>query len=138
MKIISWNCRGLARPQAERAVRALIRRHNPNCVFLMETKVSAEVMESFWRRLGFAQGVAVDAVGLAGGICLFWRTELRMVISKVTGSCISGSITEVSNDKVWSFFAIYGPPYVDKKEEFWKQSDHIYHKMKKGESFLFI
>ena len=86
MKFISWNCRGLARPQAKRALRALIRKHNPICVFLMETKVNSVFMEACWRRLGFTEGVDYDPMGLAGGVCMFWRSSMRIQVNKVSVS----------------------------------------------------
>jgi exonuclease III len=38
MKILSWNCRGLGKMSAVRALRKLINTHQPDIVFLTETK----------------------------------------------------------------------------------------------------
>jgi exonuclease III len=37
MKLLSWNCRGLGKPAAVRALRKLTKAHHPDIVFLIET-----------------------------------------------------------------------------------------------------
>jgi exonuclease III len=39
MKILSWNCRGLGKPSAVRDLRQLIKTHQPDLIFLSETKL---------------------------------------------------------------------------------------------------
>jgi exonuclease III len=39
MKLLSWNCRGLGKASAVRALRKLILTHRPDMVFLTETKL---------------------------------------------------------------------------------------------------
>lgn len=41
MKILVWNCRGAARPSFVRVMKKLIKRHKPNVVALLETRVLA-------------------------------------------------------------------------------------------------
>jgi exonuclease III len=38
MKLLSWNCRGLGKPSAIRALKKLLQCHQPSIVYLMETK----------------------------------------------------------------------------------------------------
>jgi exonuclease III len=38
MKLLSWNCRGLGKPSAIRALKKLLQSHQPSIVYLMETK----------------------------------------------------------------------------------------------------
>ncbi|KAL0378395.1 UNVERIFIED_CONTAM: LINE-1 retrotransposable element O protein [Sesamum radiatum] len=40
MKILAWNCRGLARPTARRMLRDLLQSHKPDIIFLCEVKTS--------------------------------------------------------------------------------------------------
>jgi exonuclease III len=39
MKIISWNCQGLGNPKTVRAFKKLMQTHQPDIIFLMETKL---------------------------------------------------------------------------------------------------
>jgi exonuclease III len=55
MKLLSWNCRGLGKPAAVRALKLLTQAHHPDIVFLSETKLlSSELSKktnSFGNRL---------------------------------------------------------------------------------------
>lgn len=73
MTIFLWNCRGLARGPAVRALRALIRKEDPALLFLMETKISSEALNRTARNLGFISFVSVPSVGTRGGLALLWR-----------------------------------------------------------------
>ncbi|KAA3484968.1 BEACH domain-containing lvsC [Gossypium australe] len=49
IKIISWNVHGLGNPWAVRRLQFLLKQHNPDMVFLMETKVDSKRMERIRR-----------------------------------------------------------------------------------------
>ncbi|GLT54752.1 hypothetical protein SLA2020_279240 [Shorea laevis] len=53
MKFIAWNCRGLGRGTAMRALRSLIRTHRSDLVFLCEVKLNAPSVQRKLLRLGF-------------------------------------------------------------------------------------
>ncbi|XP_026447410.1 uncharacterized protein LOC113347933 [Papaver somniferum] len=42
MKILTWNCRGLARPSFRRVMKQLIKKHKPSVVALLETRTITE------------------------------------------------------------------------------------------------
>ncbi|KAA3490758.1 BEACH domain-containing lvsC [Gossypium australe] len=78
MKIISWNVRGLGNPRAVRRLRHLLKQHNPDMVFFMETKINDKRMERIRRRCGFVNGIDMGAEGLRGGLCLAWKEEIKV------------------------------------------------------------
>lgn len=53
MKILSWNCRGLGSPEAVPVLRNLLRFHNPDLVFLIETLATARKIEEVRRKICF-------------------------------------------------------------------------------------
>lgn len=65
-----WNCRGLCRAAAVRTLRHFVRNHNPDFLFLAETK-SAAVSDSM-HRIGFFHFVVHPPVGRKRGsfVCL--------------------------------------------------------------------
>jgi exonuclease III len=63
MKLLAWNCRGLGRGTAARALRSLIRTHKPDLLFLCETKLSASSIQRKLHRLGFPFLSQLPAVG---------------------------------------------------------------------------
>ncbi|KAA3479287.1 reverse transcriptase [Gossypium australe] len=79
MKIISWNVCGLGNPRAVRRLQFLLKQHNPDMVFLMETKVDSKRMERIRRRSGFVNG-------------LMWEQKDRGVGSILRGGKISESV----------------------------------------------
>jgi exonuclease III len=46
MKLLSWNCRGLGKPDAVRALRQLTKAHHPDIVFLIETKLQSSELSA--------------------------------------------------------------------------------------------
>jgi exonuclease III len=64
MKFLAWNCRGLARGPTTRALRALIRTHRPDLLFLSETKVPSIRYQPLLFGLGFMSWLEVSPVGL--------------------------------------------------------------------------
>lgn len=76
MLIISWNCRGLGRLAAKRSLKSLVRQHRPDCIFILETKLSKEQTLVTFERLGYSHCFISPARGRAGGIALGIREGL--------------------------------------------------------------
>ncbi|KAF4376060.1 hypothetical protein F8388_022581 [Cannabis sativa] len=120
LRCLSWNCRGLRRPTAERTLRGLLRDTNVDMMFLSETKVGEDFMVNILNRLGFINSVCIPSVGIGGGFFLAWRmgvdiqhitnmeTGFNVIFPKSRGFC------------KWHLFCVYGTPYSDSKEEFWR------------------
>jgi exonuclease III len=53
MKLIAWNCRGLARASAIRSLRAKVRKHSPDILYLSETKIPPSAAYFILNGLGF-------------------------------------------------------------------------------------
>uniref|UniRef100_A0A803NMC8 CCHC-type domain-containing protein n=1 Tax=Cannabis sativa TaxID=3483 RepID=A0A803NMC8_CANSA len=123
MICLSWNCRGLARDPTPRAISAWARRYKVDCIFLMETKASKSYMEDLSRKLGFSNIVSVGAVGLAGGSCLMWNNNLNLVVNYYAEGFFDTTVWDFQNQFYWKFYAVYGTPYLNVKEVFWKSME---------------
>jgi hypothetical protein len=53
MKLIVWNCRGLARVSTIRSLWAKVRKHSPNILYLSETKIPPSAACIILNGLGF-------------------------------------------------------------------------------------
>jgi exonuclease III len=53
MKILAWNCRGLARASTIRSLRAKVRKCSPDILFLSETKIQPSAACIILNGLGF-------------------------------------------------------------------------------------
>jgi hypothetical protein len=50
-----------------------VKEKRPSLVFLMETKLQANCLETIKVRAGFESVFVVDCVGRSGGLALMWR-----------------------------------------------------------------
>uniref|UniRef100_A0A803NZ18 Reverse transcriptase domain-containing protein n=2 Tax=Cannabis sativa TaxID=3483 RepID=A0A803NZ18_CANSA len=119
MRCLSWNCRGLRRPAAERTLRGLVRESNADLIFLSETKVDEISMIQVVVRLGFENHSCIPAKGLAGGFCVAWKSGRGCSISQIfeAGFCIR--IMSLGCSEPWFLFCMYGTPYPALKNEYW-------------------
>lgn len=53
MILVSWNCRRLSQSSVCRTIKALIGDYNPDCIYLMETKLNASLTTTIVHKLGF-------------------------------------------------------------------------------------
>jgi exonuclease III len=119
MTILSWNCRGLGRPRAVRALNCLVKEKRPTLVFLMETKLRKKKMELIRCKLGFKGMFVVDCIGRRGGLALMWEEDFFMDIQNYSQHHINGVIRTQPNSIPWKFTSFYGNPDVTKRHEFW-------------------
>jgi hypothetical protein len=80
--ILSWNVRGLNRPDKRMMVRNLLRQWHVDIVCLQETKlelISKRVINSIWG-CPYVDWCYVAAIGAIGGILLMWD---KRVVSRL-------------------------------------------------------
>ncbi|GLT49114.1 hypothetical protein SLA2020_226930 [Shorea laevis] len=68
MKIISWNCRVLAKSGFHKYVMDLKRLHNLFSLLILETKLFGKDAKNQAASLGFPKHCVVDSEGLVGGL----------------------------------------------------------------------
>ncbi|XP_059431505.1 uncharacterized protein LOC132165008 [Corylus avellana] len=125
MKIISWNCRGLGNLRTVRELCRLVKQKQPIMVFLMETKLRKEKMESIRCKLEFASMFVVESVGKSGGMALLWGEDVNVTIQNFSQRHING-VVKISDDGVpWKFTGFYGHPEVAKRSESWALLQHL-------------
>ncbi|KAL7180774.1 hypothetical protein ACSBR1_039769 [Camellia fascicularis] len=73
MKILLWNCRGIANPHFCRLLRDLVNEYHPLLVIIMETRVEGTRGRSLASNMGFSSVHISEPVGFAGGIWLLWN-----------------------------------------------------------------
>lgn len=78
MKILSWNCCGMAAATTVNELKDLYKRNMPAIVFLLETRVRSHKVNNFKRKLGYKHAFTVDPIGLLGGLCLLWTNQIEI------------------------------------------------------------
>lgn len=88
MKIISWNCQGFINSQPVLDLYRLVRDKRPFIAFLMETKIKQNLMEKVKMKLGFFNALAINPVGMKGGVTLLYCKDAEVDIINFSNSHI--------------------------------------------------
>lgn len=116
MRLIGWNCRGLGRPRAVRALKDLIASHKPAIVGLSEPKLSVHRWDSLRVAIGFRNCFSIDSVGKSGGMALLWHEDVDVTVCSFSKWHID---VVVEGDKSFRLTYFYGNPRVDRRKESW-------------------
>ncbi|KAF5446365.1 hypothetical protein F2P56_032000 [Juglans regia] len=119
MKLISWNCRGIACPCAIHSLWAIIRTHNLEALFLSETLLSSVNTATIVNRLGFSHHVYMPPSGKWGGLLFLWRMGLDVEIVNSASNIISVLIYSDPAHCPWMLNIIYCLAKFSKKLKFW-------------------
>ncbi|KAA3477251.1 Endonuclease/exonuclease/phosphatase [Gossypium australe] len=96
----SW----VGEPTGSSEAALLVKQHNPQLVFLIETKLDKNRMQRVKRRCGFMSGVEVEAGGSRG---VFLNGTLMLLLRRIMLR------------KEWRFTGLYGSPYLKDKNTVW-------------------
>ncbi|GLT65286.1 hypothetical protein SLA2020_377250 [Shorea laevis] len=120
MKLLSWNCRGFARATAVRTLRALCRIHNPDVIFLCETKVPLFEAHNPLARMGFPLILQVPSVGLKGGLLIACKlgTDIEPVV--LNRHQISFLVFSDPTSTPWQITCAHAPSAGADRDDFWK------------------
>jgi exonuclease III len=120
MKLLTFNCRGLASPQKKSALKQSVTLHQPDVVLFQETLID-EVMAtkiltsllSGWFFLG------LDARGRSSGLVIGWRSRsIKLLNSWAFDSCLGGDFLVEGIGKEIRIINVYGP-HTD-QNSFWE------------------
>lgn len=115
MRLLSWNCRGLGKPQAVRELTDLVRVHKPRIVGLMETKIDRCRLDAIRQRLGFKFGV-FDREGIAGGLSLWWKEGMDIQVLSYSKFHIDVWVEQNNPFRATLF---YGSPIAHRRASSW-------------------
>lgn len=80
IKIILWNIRGGSSDTFIPHALTIIQAQNPSIFIILETKSDDSRARHVCRRLGFMDFKAIPASGLRGGIWLFWKNNVDLIL----------------------------------------------------------
>ncbi|XP_042944747.1 uncharacterized protein LOC122278633 [Carya illinoinensis] len=120
MSCISWNSRGLGNPLGIQTLSDLVRKQDPDFLFLQETRLHSKVMERLKFKLGFYGCLAVSCEGRSGGVALYWKNNFTVEIQSFSRFHVHAKVTEEGeNSESWWLTGIYGKPDVSRRYESW-------------------
>lgn len=116
MKILAWNCRGLASTRAVRALLEVQKRERPDVLFLSETHLGMAKAENLRSRLGCDKFIIHESDGRSGGLLMLWNKEV--VVNELNVSQYFIDVT-VGAGEEWRMTGIYGEPRWEHKDQTW-------------------
>ncbi|KAJ1259149.1 hypothetical protein BS78_10G132000 [Paspalum vaginatum] len=78
MNALVWNCRGLGNSRTVQELCGFVRLYHPKIVFLPETRMNADRARNLCWRLGLRNSLAINSVGLSGGLVLYWDEAITV------------------------------------------------------------
>lgn len=90
----------------------LVRRHHLTIVFLVETEVSANVMESIRVKLGISNCFSIYFIGRSGGLSLLWNDHFDLIIQSYSKYHIDALVNFITIVSKWRLTCVYGDPQV--------------------------
>ncbi|XP_074277192.1 uncharacterized protein LOC141600836 [Silene latifolia] len=109
MKIIFWNCRGIARPSFKPHITYLINAHKPDIFILSETVATNAI--DIVQNLPFDSSDIVDPIGFSGGIMILWNARDVSVTTVNKGGQLINAVVQVTSTNITFFLtAIYASP----------------------------
>ena len=121
MSIISWNCRGVGRPQELTVQRLTELRRTlfPEILFLMETMNSRNTLVDLQVWLGYDSLYTVDPVNTAGGLALFWKNSVDVNIMYADKNILDVQV--IYEDKQFYLSCVYGNPIISLRHIVWER-----------------
>lgn len=120
MRIISWNVRGLRSHQTVQSLCRLVKDQDPCMLFLMETRVGKAEAENLRVKLHFEGCLAVEGVGLGGGLMLLWKRDVVVEVMSYSVGHIDSRIRNKIDGWLWRFTGFYGNSVTERRKESWK------------------
>lgn len=117
MKILVWNCQGLASTRAVRALLEIQKREKPDVLFLSETHLGKTKAENLKRRLGCDHLIIHESDGRSGGLLMLWRTDVVVQCMGISQYYIDVIIRDEGD---WRLTGIYGEPNWERKDRTWE------------------
>ncbi|KAF3457421.1 hypothetical protein FNV43_RR02079 [Rhamnella rubrinervis] len=91
--ILAWNCRGLRRKETISALRGLVKKWKPSCLYLAETKCKSSGLLKLCKSLRFDHLEVVESIGRSGGLVLMWIKGIDIEIVLQDANVISFSLS---------------------------------------------
>lgn len=122
MKVLSWNCQGFKSKVTRDHLHHLITLHNPDIVFVSETKINDHRILKLSRAYNFPNTCYVPSIGETGGLLLLWKYGFKLDIVNSSINMIHAIILNDPSISEWFLTYMYGTPYKEQQDE---QRDYI-------------
>ena len=118
MSCLAWNCRGLGNLRTGRELVKIIQAKDPAVVFLAETLTDDARLEVIQRSIGFDHRWVVPRVGRGGGLDLYWKVSINLMVEDSDRYYIDAMIDK-NKENEWRLTGFYREPNTARRHEAW-------------------
>ena len=118
MNCLAWNYRGLGNLHTGRELVEIIRAKDPVVVFLAETLTDDARLEVIQRSIGFDHRWVVPRVGRGGGLVLYWKASINLMVEDSNKYYID-AVIDKNKENEWRLTGFYGEPGTARRHEAW-------------------
>ncbi|XP_030945823.1 uncharacterized protein LOC115970311 [Quercus lobata] len=122
---LGWNFRGLGNPRSVGMLCSLVRRWDPEVVFLSETKMMIAGVKKLKMKLGFVNGLYVQGKGRGGGLAMYWKKEVNLEIKSYSRHHIDAVVVEEESGFKWRLTGFYEHLETHQRKESWRYLDTL-------------
>lgn len=128
MSTVVWNARGLGGRRAFLMLQHMIAELKPSILFICESKVRCKIASKWTSKwtslLNFAGCLGVDPIGTKGGLLLYWKSNVNVVLRSYSTCHIDVNVCWESMS--WRFTGCYGPYKYEERKVFWELLMKLY------------
>jgi len=121
MRAICWNCQGLGTPLTVQNLRAMVAQERPNLILLMETKNKKSVVDRIKRTLNFQNSHVEEPKGIAGGMAVFWNTEMEVEVEFSSQEMINMICSDYESNIKMRLSCIHAPNIYGERQQLWEK-----------------
>lgn len=119
MRILSWNTCCMGNLWGVRSLQILLKKVDPNFVFLRKTKVFVSDLLSKKISFGFLNGVALDCEERSGGLPLLWKHDVDLTVYQYLKNHIYEMLSLGSREESFWITGVYGHLEPYQRPEVW-------------------
>lgn len=110
MNIFLWNCRGALNMYFRRRVLEMVVNYFLTIMILTKAKVSGDRAAKIAETLPFDGFFSTKTICYAGGLWLFWKEDVEVIVLSATEQEIHATIKVHNSDFSWIISPIYASP----------------------------
>nr|AFP55574.1 non-ltr retroelement reverse transcriptase [Rosa rugosa] len=103
-----------------KTLRRICKKHNPEILFLMETRQQEGIIKEWKRNLKFTDHHVVDPIATGRGLALFWGDAVQVSILDSSPNYVDTVVSFLSDAFVCKITWMYGNPHDNEKRAFWR------------------
>ncbi|XP_073098847.1 uncharacterized protein [Elaeis guineensis] len=123
MNIIVWNGRGAAKPSLLNNFHDLVRKHQPDIICVLKTRLSGDSIQKFHLSVGNQWQISsIPSIGLSGGIIILWHRNFDHVQFDSSIRQLAVGVVSAPRVQPWLLGVVYASTDYCEHRFFWEMA----------------